>query len=340
MMMLLENRPEEIVEYATRNKLSLGVAAIAIAAHKRGIQWTRLGSRNRVQLQHGHLQRSIKGTITSQTSREAIRTASNKKVTADALSSYGLPVPVQILVESAADAIKAARVVGDLLVVKPLRGNHGRGVSVGVRTMEETASAFVRAKRECKQVLVESYVSGRDYRLLVVNGTLVAAAQRIPGHIVGNGVDSVAALIDILNQDPRRGVGNKTFMTTIDCDEEADRLLKAHGYTYESVPLVDEVIVLRSYANISAGGTAIDVTDYVHTDNRLLAERAVSIVGLDIGGVDFIIDDVSRSHREIGGGICEVNAGPGLRSHLAPLTGRPRDVATPIIDMLFPAASD
>jgi cyanophycin synthetase len=327
--------PEYIVEFAQRNCLTVGAAAIALAAENRGIAWTRLGCRNCLQLSQGSLQRFLKGTITSNTSRRAMRIAWSKRRTIEILFARGLPVPVQEVVHSAEEAAAAARRMGYPIVVKPVRGNHGRGISVAVLTEKEVVVAFIRAAKHCAHVLVGNYVPGNDHRILVANGVFVAAVRRIPGHIIGNGSDRIATLIENVNRDPLRGIGHENVLTRIMLDEEAERMLKIRGYTFDSVPHRDEVVFLRSYANTSAGGTSIDVTDSVHPDNKMLAEVAVNLIGLDIGGVDFITSDISKSHREVGGAICEVNAGPGLRLHLSPTEGMPRDVASPIVDMLF-----
>ena len=185
-------------------------------------------------------------------------------------------------------------------------------------------------------MVVEKYLEGLDHRLLVIDGELIAAAKRLPGHVVGDGRRTVAELVEILNQDPRRGIGHEKVLTRIEIDAQAERLLARIGYTLDSVPAADEVVYLRSTANLSTGGTAIDVTDEIHPDNRDMAIRAIQAIGLDIGGVDFLTADITRSYREVGGGICEVNAGPGFRMHVAPSEGQPRDVAGPVLDMLFP----
>ncbi|HRI10701.1 MAG TPA: Mur ligase family protein, partial [Nannocystaceae bacterium] len=188
-------------------------------------------------------------------------------------------------------------------------------------------------------VIVETYILGFDHRLLVVNGELIACAKRVPGHVVGDGVHTVTQLIDHVNSDPRRGIGHEKVLTRIELDYQARRLLDLKGYTPETVLAEGEVMYLRSTGNLSTGGTAIDLTDVVHPDNREMAIRAASAIGLDIAGIDFITPDISRSYREIGGAICEVNAAPGFRMHVAPTEGRARDVAGPVMDMLFPPGS-
>jgi cyanophycin synthetase len=252
------------------------------------------------------------------------------------LRDLGLPVPEQRIVRRAGDAVRAAKRIGFPVVLKPLDGNHGRGVSINLKTDEEVELGFKKAAEHGRTIIVESYIEGFDHRLLVVNGELVAAAKREPGHVVGDGKHSIAELVDIVNEDPRRGVGHEKVLTRLEFDHQAERLLSKSGYDKDTVPKKDEVVYLRSTANLSTGGTALDVTDVIHPDNREMAIRSIRAIGLDIGGVDFLTNDISLSYREAGGAICEVNAGPGFRMHVAPSEGTPRDVAGPVIDMLFP----
>jgi len=234
------------------------------------------------------------------------------------------------------DAVRAAKRIGFPVVLKPLAGNHGRGVSINLKTAEEVETGFKKAREHGRTIIVESYIEGFDHRLLVVNGELVAAAKREPGHVVGDGKHTIAELVDIVNEDPRRGVGHEKVLTRLELDHQAERLLTKLGYDQDTVPEEDEIVYLRSTANLSTGGTAVDVTDIIHPDNREMAIRSIKAIGLDIGGVDFLTNDISLSYREAGGAICEVNAGPGFRMHVAPSEGMPRDVAGPVIDMLFP----
>jgi cyanophycin synthetase len=209
-------------------------------------------------------------------------------------------------------------------------------VSINLKTPEEVEVAFEKAREHGRSVVVESFIEGFDHRLLVVNGVLVAAAKRMPGHVVGDGKHTVEELVATVNKDPRRGVGHEKVLTRLEFDHQADRLLEKLGYDRQSVPPQGEVVFLRSTANLSTGGTAIDVTDIIHPDNLEMAVRTINAIGLDIGGVDFLTQDISESYRDAGGGICEVNAGPVFRMHVAPSEGTPRDVAGPVIDMLFP----
>jgi cyanophycin synthetase len=221
-------------------------------------------------------------------------------------------------------------------VVKPLDGCHGHAVATGLKTPDEVRNAFEKAVKVSGGVIVETFQPGNDYRILVVNGRVVAAAQRIPGHVVGDGRHTVKELVEIVNRDPRRGVGHEKVLTRLELDDQALRRLASAGLTLESVPAEGRVVCLRSTANLSTGGTAIDKTDEIHEDNRVMAERTVSAIGLDVAGIDFVSPDISRSYRDVGGVIVEVNAAPGFRMHLAPTEGKSRDVAGPVIDHLFP----
>ena len=254
------------------------------------------------------------------------------------LNDLGLPVPQQRLVYSPRDAVRAAHRIGFPVVVKPLDGNHGRGVSINLMTDAQVEVAFGEAKEQSKSrgILVEQFVTGMDHRMLVVNGELVAVAKRVPGHVMGDGKHTIAELIDIVNSDPRRGIGHEKVLTNLELDNQAERLLADAGHTAQTVLPKGEVFYLRSTANLSTGGTAIDMTDVCHPDNKDMAERTIKAVGLDVGGVDFLTADITKSYKDIGGAIVEVNAAPGFRMHVAPSEGKPRDVSGKVIDMLFP----
>ncbi|MGB5352597.1 MAG: cyanophycin synthetase [Woeseia sp.] len=327
---------EHFVLYAQRREFGPSTASLVRAAEERGIPWIRLNRQSLVQFGHGRYQQRIQATTTGRTSNIAVELASDKEETNHILRDLGLPVPSQRMVRSSSDAKRAAERIGYPVVLKPLAGNHGRGVSINLRSPEEVEVAFAKAREHGRNVIVESYIEGYDHRLLVVNGKLVAAAKRVPGHVVGDGVHTIEQLIDAVNQDPRRGIGHEKVLTRIELDHQAERLLAKLGYDRNTVPPLGDVVYLRSTANLSTGGTAIDVTDTIHPDNREMAERTINAIGLDIGGVDFLTEDITLSYREAGGGICEVNAGPGFRMHVAPSEGTPRDVAGPVIDMLFP----
>lgn len=327
---------DAFIRYAQRRAFGPSTASLVKAAEERDIPWIRLNRQSLVQFGHGRYQQRIQATTTGKTSNIGVELASDKEETNSILRDLGLPVPKQRMVRSSSDAKRAAERIGFPVVLKPLSGNHGRGVSINLKSPEEVEVAFDKAREHGRNVIVEGHLEGFDHRLLVVNGKLVAAAKRMPGHVVGDGKSTVAELVDIVNSDPRRGVGHEKVLTRLEFDHQAERLLSRLGYDHATVPEKDEVVFLRSTANLSTGGTAIDVTDVIHPENREMAERTIKAIGLDIGGVDFLTRDITESYREAGGGICEVNAGPGFRMHVAPSEGTPRDVAGPVIDMLFP----
>jgi cyanophycin synthetase len=330
---------DSFIRYAQSRAFGPSTASLVRAAEERGIPWIRLNRQSLVQFGHGKYQRRIQATTTSDTSNIAVELASDKEETNGILRDLGLPVPKQRLVRSSTEAKRVAEQIGYPVVVKPLAGNHGRGVSINLKKPGEIETAFDKAREHGRNVIVESYLEGHDHRLLVINGQLVAAAKRLPGHVTGDGKHTIEELVSIVNEDPRRGVGHEKVLTRLELDHQAERLLKKLGYDRNTVPKDGEVVYLRSTANLSTGGTAIDVTDTIHPDNRDMAIRALKALGLDIGGVDFLTRDITESYRDTGGGICEVNAGPGFRMHVAPSEGTPRDVAGPVLDMLFPKDS-
>ncbi|MBU3749301.1 MAG: cyanophycin synthetase [Mycobacterium sp.] len=326
----------DFLAYADRRSLGPSAMELVRAARARDIPVYRLNDASLIQVGQGKYQQRIEAALTSKTSHIAVEIASDKNLANSLLADLGLPVPRQKLVYSVDEAIRAAERIGYPVVVKPLDGNHGRGVTVDIAGEDGIAAAFETADAEGSAVVVETMLRGDDHRLLVVNGQLVAAARRVPGHVKGDGQHTIAELVDIVNQDPRRGVGHENVLTRLEFDAQAESLLAEKGYTAETVPADGEEVYLRRTANISTGGTAVDVTDTIHPDNKLMAERAIGAIGLDVGAVDFLTTDITKSYRETGGGICEINAGPGLRMHIAPSEGTPRDVGGAIMDMLFP----
>ncbi len=330
---------EDFMTLARHRTLGPSTAALVRAAERRNIPWERLDGDHLIQLGYGARQRRIKASITDGSSHTAIDIAQDKSLTSQLLSEQGIPVPLQLQADNEDEAVAAAAQLGFPVVVKPVDGNQGRGVRSNVSSESEVRDAFRNALREGSGVVVERHIEGHDHRLLVVGGQLVAAARRTPGHIVGDGISTVEALVAKVNADPRRASNHNGLLTTLELDEEAHRLLAQRGYGRNSVPSAGETVHLRTTANLSRGGTARDVTDEVHPDNRMLAERAAAVVGLDVAGVDFITPDISRSYLDGYGAVCEVNAAPGLRMHLAPFEGQPRDVADAIIEQLFPGRS-
>jgi len=328
----------DFIRFAQRKEFGPSTQSLVNKAIERKIPWIRLNKYSLVQFGHGKYQKRIQATITGETRHIAVEIACDKEDTHQLLNDLGLPVPQQRLVYSEHQAIQAARTIGFPVVLKPLNANHGRGVSINLTEEHMVRDAFIHAKEHGtgRSVIVESFVTGMDHRMLVINNQLVAVAKRVPGHVVGDGKSTIEELVEIVNSDPRRGVGHEKVLTQLEFDKAADQHLEEAGYTRDTVLADAEVLFLRSTANLSTGGTAIDMTDVVHPDNREMAVRAVSSVGLDVGGVDFLSDDITKSYKDIGGAIVEVNAAPGFRMHVAPSEGKPRDVAGPVMDMLFP----
>lgn len=327
---------DDFLHLAEKQALGPSTRSLIQAAEARGIPWFRLNSQSLIQMGHGKYQKRIEATTTSGTSMIATEIAKDKSLAYRILSDLGLPVAKQRLVYKLGRAIQAAEKIGYPVVLKPVDGNHGKGVTVNVRNEEQLEAAYDIAKEYSDGVLVEQMIKGFDHRLLVINGKLEAAALRMPGRVVGDGKSTVKQLVEMLNRDPRRGVGHEKELTQIHIDPQAMNCLAEKGYTLETVPKKDETVLLRKTANLSTGGTAIDVTDTIHPDNREMAERVIKAVGLDIGGVDFLSEDITVSYKDNGAGICEVNAGPGFRMHVAPSEGKPRDIAAKVIDMMFP----
>ncbi|MGO4260179.1 cyanophycin synthetase [Lysobacter sp. TAB13] len=330
-----ESARDSFIRYAQRRALGPSTASLVRAAEERKIPWLRLNTQSLIQFGHGKYQQRIQATVTGKTSHIAVELASDKEETNKILASLGLPVPRQELVTDASGAIRAAKKLGGSVVTKPYNGNHGRGITIDISSDEDIRAGFEAAREHSRSVIVETFVGGDDHRLLVINGELIAATKRTPGHVIGDGKSSIAELVEVVNQDPRRGVGHEKVLTRLELDSQAEQMMERVGYTAASIPKDGEIVYLRSTANLSTGGTATDVTDIIHPDNRDMAVRAVRAIGLDVGGVDFISPNIAESYKNIGGGICEINAAPGFRMHVAPSEGTPRDAAGPVIDMLF-----
>ncbi|HET7398083.1 MAG TPA: cyanophycin synthetase [Intrasporangium sp.] len=323
---------------AERASFGPSTAAILEEAASRDIPFIRLNSASLVQLGQGvHAQR-IRATMTSKTSALAVDIACDKDLTTTLLASAGLPVPRQESVRTAEAAVAAARRIGFPVVLKPLDGNHGRGVCLDLRSDAEVEKAFSTARSETRRgiVVVESFVTGRDYRCLIVGGRMQAIAERVPAHVVGDGTSTVAELVELTNADPRRGVGHEKVLTRITVDETAEEVLAGQGHSLHSVPAEGEMVKLALTGNMSTGGISIDRTFDAHPDNVEIAEEAARLVGLDVAGIDFICPDITFPVRETGGAICEVNAAPGFRMHTHPTVGEPQFIAKPVVDLLFP----
>jgi cyanophycin synthetase len=329
---------ERLVLLAQRSAFGPSTQALVDEAVSRDIPWMRLNSASLVQLGQGIHAKRIRATMTSQTSSLAVDLAGDKEMTLQLLAAAGLPVPQSKAVRTLDGALEVARRIGFPVVVKPLDGNHGRGVVLDLRDEEAVARAFPVAQGESRggRVVVESYLVGSDYRFLVVGGRMVAVAERVPAHVVGDGTHTVRELVDITNSDPRRGVGHEKVLTRIVLDEAANELLAAQGLTLDGVPAKDAVVKITLTANMSTGGSSIDRTMEAHPDNVEIAEEAARVIGLDVAGIDFMAIDITEPVREAGGGIVEVNAAPGFRMHTNPTVGEPQYVAKPVIDLLFP----
>jgi cyanophycin synthetase len=327
---------EDLRRLERRVGLGPTTGSIVGEAKRRGIPVMRLDEKSLVQLGWGRNQERIRASITGRTSFIGVDTASDKDLTKGLLAKAGVPVPRGVVVRRAEDAVKEAARLGGPVVLKPLDGNHGRGVSTNLTDPEQIRRAFAVAAEHSPRVVVEQFFQGNDHRLLVVGGELVAVAERVPAHVVGDGRSTIQALIEEVNKDPRRGEGHEQVLTKIKVDEIVRTTLAGMNLTLESVPAAGETVYLRGTANLSTGGTAVDRTDDIHPDNACIAVRAALSLGLDIAGIDFICPDISKSVRESGGGVVEVNAAPGFRMHLQPTIGRPRPVAPAVVRMLFP----
>ncbi len=326
---------------AERTAFGPSTQAIIDEASSRDIPFIRLNEYSLVQLGQGVHQQRIRATMTSRTSSLAVDIAGDKDLTTQLLAAAGLPVPRSLPVRSVEDAVRQAERIGYPVVVKPLDGNHGRGVHLDLRDAAAVRAAFDDARAEARRgtVLVESQVNGNDYRVLVVAGAMVAVAERVPAHVIGDGKHTVAELVELTNADPRRGVGHEKVLTRIRVDAAAAELVRAQGFELDQV--VDEgvMVKLTLTGNMSTGGISIDRTDEAHPDNVEIAEEAARVVGLDVAGIDFIAPDIAEPVRETGGAIVEVNAAPGFRMHTHPTVGEPQYVAKPVVDLLFPPGS-
>jgi cyanophycin synthetase len=323
-----------------RTTLGPTTRALVEEAERRGIPVARLDRESLVQLGWGVRAKRLRASITGATPFLAVEAAGDKDLTKALLSAAGVPVPEGEVVRSADGAVEAARNLGFPVVTKPLDGNHGRGVSIRLQTEEEVRRGFETAAMISRRVVVERFLQGRDHRILVVGGEVVAVAERVPAHVLGDGIHNIAGLVEEANCDPRRGEGHENVMTRIVVDDAVRTVLAREGLSPESIPHRGRVVWLRDTANLSTGGTAIDRTDEIHPENALMARRAALAVGLDVAGIDFLAADIRVPARETGGGVVEVNAAPGFRMHLQPSEGRPRDIARPVIDMLFPGGAD
>lgn len=340
---ILDNIPINIDKWISKlsqmtinGSLGPSTKAIADEIKQMGIPITRLGEGSLLIFGYGAHQRRIGATISQNTGCLAVDIACDKMLTKELLSISGIPVPYGQVAYSEVEAVKAAEYIGYPVVVKPQNGNQGKGVSLNLKTSHEVVDAFKLAKNYSSKIMVEKQIKGRHYRVLVVDGKFCCASERIPAHVVGDGVSTVKELIDKANQDPHRGDHHEKPLTKIKIDPIVLNVLARNGFTLDFVPKQGETVVLRDNGNLSTGGTAIDVTDEVCPENKRLTERVAAVIGLDIAGIDITTEHISIPLEKSLGAVIEVNAAPGLRMHLYPSHGKPRPAAKAVADMLFP----
>ncbi|MGC1307878.1 MAG: cyanophycin synthetase [Phormidesmis sp.] len=333
----LQRDLDDLKELRIGASLGPSTEALVREAQARNIPWLELDVRSLIQFGYGRYQKRIQASLTAHSNVLGVELACDKEGTKQMLGNAGIPVPRGSVVYSLRELEDALDYLGGYpIVIKPLDGNHGRGITLDIRSWDDVEDAYDKARSVSSGVIVEHYYKGRDHRVLVVNHKVIAVAERVPAHVVGNGKDTIELLIEDVNRDPRRGEGHDNILTQIKVDRTAERLLAAQGYTLDTVLDVDEICYLQETANLSTGGIAIDRTDQIHPETVWIAERASRLIGLDVAGIDIVTDDISQPMREVEGVIVEVNAAPGLRMHVAPSQGVPRNVAGPILDMLMP----
>ncbi len=333
----LEQDILDLKDLYRESSLGPSTEAIVKEAEKRGIPWTQLSARFLIQMGYGVNQKRMQATMTNNTGILGVELACDKEATKRILAAAGAPVPRGTVINFLDDLEEAIEYVGGYpIVIKPTDGNHGRGITIDIRTWDEAEAGYEAARLVSRSIIIERYYVGRDHRVLVVDGKVVAVAERVPAHVVGNGRSSIADLVEETNQDPNRGDGHDKILTKIELDRNSYQLLERQGFTINSVPPKGVICYLRATANLSTGGSAIDRTDEIHPENIWLAQRIVKIIGLDIAGLDIVTTDISRPLREMDAVIVEVNAAPGFRMHVAPSIGTPRNVAGAVMDMLFP----
>ncbi|MBK9799684.1 MAG: cyanophycin synthetase [Bacteroidetes bacterium] len=332
----LEDDLQNMREIREDERLGPSTGSIVDEAVSRGIPYMRLNKHSLVMLGHGVNQTRIQATVSSTTSNIAVEIACDKEETKNLLDAASIPIPRGRIIYDEEELESAVKSIGYPIVLKPVNGNHGRGITTNVRNWDDAIVAMIAAKKISRAVICEKFVTGFDYRLLVINYKLIAAAKRTPAAITGDGVHTVKELIDTVNSDPRRGYGHEKVLTAIKVDDMTMQLLHEKNLSLESVVPKDEILYLKTTANLSTGGTATDITDLVHPYNVFMAERIARIIGLDICGIDIMAPDLTTPLNENGGAVLEVNAGPGFRMHIAPTEGLARNVAEPVVDMLYP----
>ncbi len=335
----LEQDIKDLRELAADAALGPSTETIVKEAEARGIPWMPLNARAMIQLGYGVYHKRLQATLSDLSGILAVELACDKEGTKQILRDAGVPVPRGTVIHYLDELEEAIADVGGYpIVLKPLDGNHGRGITIDINTWQEAEEAYDAASTASKtrSVIVERYYTGRDHRVLVINGKVVAVAERVPAHVVGDGKSTIAELIEQTNSDPNRGEGHDNVLTNIQLDRTSWQLLEKRGYNIETVLPPGEICYLRATANLSTGGIAVDRTDEVHPENIWLFSRVAKIIGLDIAGIDVVTSDISQPLHQTGGVIVEVNAAPGFRMHVSPSQGLPRNVAAPVLDMLFP----
>lgn len=335
----LEQDLKDLKELHASSALGPSTETIIKEAEARKIPWMWLSARAMLQLGYGARQKRIQATLSNNTSILAVELACDKEGTKNILGNAGVPVPRGTVIEYLDELEQAIADVGGFpIVIKPLDGNHGRGITININSIEEAEAAYDLASDASKtrSVIIEQYYQGNDHRVLVINNKVVAVAERVPAHVMGNGKNTIKELIDLTNQDSRRGNGHDNVLTKITVDQTSLAVLKKQGYDLDSVLPTQAVAYLRATANLSTGGVAIDRTDEIHPRNIWLAQRVAKIIGLDIAGIDIVTSDISKPLNETKGVVVEVNAAPGFRMHAAPSYGLPRNIGASVLEMLFP----
>ncbi len=334
---------ERIGQSCERERLGVSTAAIASAARQRGIPVRRVGGRSLLRLGYGRHRKLVCAALTSQTSAVGADIAADKELTKQLLAAAGIPVAAGVVASTADQAAAALAELGGPVVVKPLGGCQGANLTIGVRTAAEAAAAYAKASAVSATVLVEVLVPGIDYRVLVIDGRMVAAAQLCPAAVTGDGAQTIGQLVAAANADLRRGQGHSRELTRIELDADALSQLHSLGLDDRSVPADGQVVTLRRNGNLSTGGTSKDVTDLVHPEVADMCRRAAAVAGLDICGIDVRLADIAAPLRDRFGArqaqpcaVLELNACPGLRMHLSPREGTRRDVASAVVESLYP----
>ncbi len=335
----LEKNIQILQEILRKEQLGPSTKALVKEAEKRAIPYTKIPNSSLIIFGQGTNQKKMWATVSSQTSSIGVEIACDKELTKNILDSNFIPVPQGKTIRTLEELEKTLMSFKFPLVIKPFNGNHGRGVLTNINTKEKAILGFELAKKISNKVLIEEFIPGDDYRFLVVNYKVVAVAKRTPAMIKGNGIHTIQQLIDQVNEDPQRGVGHENILTAINIDEETRAILIENNLTLDSILPSNQILYLKSTANLSAGGTATDVTDLVHQDNIKLAEQVARLINLDICGIDIVAEYIHQAIQKNNGAIIEVNAGPGLRMHLQPTAGLARNVAAPIMEMLYPSGS-